>query len=97
MEPIPGINVLSPWKPGILALAVFTLMAMGLVIALLFISSWLGEMHAVFRDCAMYLEPSSRLVLPKEEVEVRPVVHHFRRPADHDRVAGVFFEPPAVP
>jgi NADH-quinone oxidoreductase subunit A len=43
MEPIPGVNVLSPWKPGILALGVFTLMAMGLVIALLFLANWLGE------------------------------------------------------
>ena len=43
MEPIPGVNVLSPWKPGILALGVFTLMAMGLVIALLFLANRLGE------------------------------------------------------
>jgi len=43
MEPMPNINVLSPWEPGILALGVFTVMAMFLVIALLFIASWLGE------------------------------------------------------
>jgi NADH-quinone oxidoreductase subunit A len=43
MEPIQNIDVLSPWEPGILALGVFTLMAMFLVIALLFIASWLGE------------------------------------------------------
>ena len=43
MEPIPSINVLSPWEPGILALGVFTLMALVLVIALLLTSSWLGE------------------------------------------------------
>jgi NADH-quinone oxidoreductase subunit A len=43
MEPIPNINVLSPWEPGILALGVFTLMSLVLVIALLLIASWLGE------------------------------------------------------
>jgi NADH-quinone oxidoreductase subunit A len=43
MEPIPSIDVLSPWEPGILALGVFTLMALALVIALLLTSSWLGE------------------------------------------------------
>ena len=43
MEPIPNINALSPWEPGILALGVFTVMAMFLVIALLCIASWLGE------------------------------------------------------
>ena len=43
MEPIPNINILSPWHPGILALGVFGLMAAVLVIALLFISSSLGE------------------------------------------------------
>ena len=40
---MPNMNVLSPWEPGILALGVFTLMAAFLVIALLFIASWLGE------------------------------------------------------
>ena len=43
MEPMPNINVLSPWEPGILALGVFSLMAAFLVIALLFIAGWLGE------------------------------------------------------
>ena len=43
MEPIPNINVLSPWEPGILALGVFTLMSLVLIIALLFLASWLGE------------------------------------------------------
>jgi len=43
MEPIPNINILSPWHPGILALGVFTLMSLVLVIALLFLAGWLGE------------------------------------------------------
>ena len=43
MEPTPQINTLSPWEPGILALGVFTLTVLLLVIALLFISGWLGE------------------------------------------------------
>ena len=43
MEPIPNLDVLSPWEPGILALGVFSLMAAFLVIALLFIAGWLGE------------------------------------------------------
>ena len=43
MQPISNISVLSPWKPGILALGVFTVMAVILVIALLLIARWLGE------------------------------------------------------
>jgi NADH-quinone oxidoreductase subunit A len=43
MEPITNINLLSPWKPGILALGVFTLMSLILIIALLFLASKLGE------------------------------------------------------
>jgi NADH-quinone oxidoreductase subunit A len=43
MEPIPDLTVFSPWKPGILALGVFSLMAMILVIVLLLIAGWLGE------------------------------------------------------
>jgi len=43
MEPIPNLDVLSPWEPGILALGVFSLMAMFLVIALLLMAGWLGE------------------------------------------------------
>jgi len=43
MEPIPNINVLSPWEPGILALGLFTLMSLILIIALLFLAKWLGE------------------------------------------------------
>jgi NADH-quinone oxidoreductase subunit A len=43
MGSLPSVNVLSPWQPGILALAVFALMIGVLVVALLIISSWLGE------------------------------------------------------
>jgi NADH-quinone oxidoreductase subunit A len=43
MEPIPNMNVLSPWQPGILALGVFTLMSLILIIVLLFLANWLGE------------------------------------------------------
>jgi NADH-quinone oxidoreductase subunit A len=43
MESIPTVNSLSPWEPGILALGVFAFMILVLVIALLLISSWLGE------------------------------------------------------
>ncbi|MGO8990244.1 MAG: NADH-quinone oxidoreductase subunit A [bacterium] len=43
MEPIPNINALSPWEPGILALGLFTLMSLILIIALLSLAKWLGE------------------------------------------------------
>ena len=43
MEPLSDIKTLSPWEPGILALGMFAFMALVLVIALLFISSWVGE------------------------------------------------------
>jgi len=43
MEPIPNMNVLSPWQPGVLALGVFALMSLVLIIAFLFLAGWLGE------------------------------------------------------
>ena len=43
MEPMPNIMNLSPWEPGILALAIFGFMTLALVIALLLLSGWLGE------------------------------------------------------
>ena len=43
MEPILDVRTLSPWEPGILALAVYGLLASGLVGLLLWIAGWLGE------------------------------------------------------
>ncbi len=43
MESMPSIHSLSPWDPGISALAVFALMSLALIAAFLFLASWLGE------------------------------------------------------
>ncbi len=43
MEPIANPTSLSPWEPGILALGVFSFMALTFVVSILFLSSWLGE------------------------------------------------------
>jgi NADH-quinone oxidoreductase subunit A len=43
MDPTPDIKYLTLWEPGILALAMFAFMTFVLVIALLLLSSWLGE------------------------------------------------------
>ena len=43
MEPMPDMNMVSPWHPGILALGVFALMSVALIIAFLFLAGWLGE------------------------------------------------------
>jgi len=43
MEPVSSAQSLSLWDSGILALILFTFMSLGLVAALLFFSSWLGE------------------------------------------------------
>ena len=43
MEPMPNINVLSPWQPGVLALCIFAVMSLVLIVAFLFLASWLGE------------------------------------------------------
>ena len=43
MEPISSINGLSPWEPGLLALFVHGVLALGLVVFLLWIAGWLGE------------------------------------------------------
>lgn len=43
MNSLPNVSSLSPWEPGILALFVYSLLALGLVGVLLFLCSWLGE------------------------------------------------------
>ncbi len=43
MEPALSIKSLSPWEPGILALGLFTFMALAIVMGIHFASSWLGE------------------------------------------------------
>jgi NADH-quinone oxidoreductase subunit A len=43
MEPILDVRTLSPWEPGIFALAVYGLLALGLIGLLLWIAGWLGE------------------------------------------------------
>jgi len=43
MEPILDVRTLSPWEPGIFALAVYGLLALGLTGLLLWIAGWLGE------------------------------------------------------
>ena len=43
MQPIFYSDVLSPWEPGIFSLVVFTVVVLGLVAVLLFLSAWLGE------------------------------------------------------
>ena len=43
MEPVASSGTLSPWAPGLFSLAVYGLMVLGLVAALLFLASWLGE------------------------------------------------------
>ena len=43
MEPVLSTKSLSPWEPGVLALGLFTFMALAVVICILFVSSWLGE------------------------------------------------------
>jgi len=54
MEPFSNLNAGSAWEPGILALGVFTLMALVLVIALLLISSGLGERKPNFEKLRPY-------------------------------------------
>lgn len=43
MFPVKETEVFSPWAPGLIPLAVYALMVVGLVAMLLFLSSWLGE------------------------------------------------------
>ena len=43
MEPILDVRTLPPWEPGIFALAVYGLLALGLIGLLLWIAGWLGE------------------------------------------------------
>lgn len=35
-------NLLSPWEPGVLSLLVYTGVVIGLIVAILFLTSWLG-------------------------------------------------------
>jgi NADH-quinone oxidoreductase subunit A len=43
MESVPSIGTFSLWEPGIFDFFVYGLLVLGLVGALLFLSSWLGE------------------------------------------------------
>lgn len=43
MELIPGTGTPSPWEPGIFSLAIYGLLVLILIAALLFLSGWLGE------------------------------------------------------
>ncbi len=44
MEPVPyrTAQALSPWEPGVFSLVVYTSAVMGLILVILFLSSWLG-------------------------------------------------------
>ncbi len=44
MEPVPyqTAQALSPWEPGVFSLVVYTAAVMGLILVILFLSSWLG-------------------------------------------------------
>ena len=43
MEPFASSGALSPWAPGLFSLAIYGVMVLGLIAALLFLASWLGE------------------------------------------------------
>jgi len=43
MDAIQNTGILSPWEPGLLSLAVYTILALGLILLVLFLASWLGE------------------------------------------------------
>ncbi len=43
MEFTPISASLSPWAPGIFSLAVYTVLVTGILVLLLFLSSWLGQ------------------------------------------------------
>lgn len=43
MEPLASSGALSPWTPGLFSLAIYGVMVLGLIAALLFLASWLGE------------------------------------------------------
>ena len=79
MDPMPIINVLSPWEPGILALGAFTLMAAFLVIALLFIAGWLGEK-----------KPNSEKLKPYECGIIPTGTARFRYPIAFYLIAAFF-------
>ncbi len=43
MTPLPNAGLFAPGEPGIFSLVVFTLIVLGLIGVLLFVSAWLGE------------------------------------------------------
>ncbi len=42
MEPLVTVSI-TPWTPGIFSLALYTAMVLGLIVLILFLTSWLGE------------------------------------------------------
>ena len=43
MQPISSPGIFTPWEPGFLSFGIYALLILILVVALLFLSSWLGE------------------------------------------------------
>ena len=43
MQPVDVQGVLSPWQPGLFSLTLYTAIVIGLTMALLFLSRWLGQ------------------------------------------------------
>ena len=43
MHPVTIVGTLSPWEPGVFSLIIYGILVSGLVSALLFICSWVGE------------------------------------------------------
>lgn len=43
MQPVSHIGTLSPWEPGIFSLAIYGVLVLAIMAAMLFMASWLGE------------------------------------------------------
>lgn len=67
MQPILHVGILSPWEPGLLSLAIYGIMVVGLVAVLLFFASWLGEK----RDNPEKLRPYESGIIPTGSARLR--------------------------
>jgi NADH-quinone oxidoreductase subunit A len=43
VQPISHIGTFSPWEPGVFSLAVYGVLVLAIIAAMLFMASWLGE------------------------------------------------------
>jgi NADH-quinone oxidoreductase subunit A len=73
MQPVTTVGAFSPWEPAIFSLTVFGLVILGLIAAMHFLSSWLGDR----RDNPEKLRAYESGIIPTGSARLRYPVPFF--------------------